>query len=134
MTRQRISYKNKNYAFILSVIDVFSGYTWLRPLRDKRSISVKYNVASIFKQYGFPQIVQHDCGKEFEGHCGLNLKDNNIKQLRSRPYYPQSQGKVEWMRLILQKLEIVFMKHHAPNNLLVHHPVHQVIYTPSSFS
>ena len=32
------------------------------------------------------------------------------------------------------KLEIVFMKHYAPNQYFVHHPFHQVIYLSSSFS
>ena len=32
------------------------------------------------------------------------------------------------------KTEIVFMKHYAPKHELVHHPIHQVIYSPSYFS
>ena len=50
---------------------------------------------SKLQEYGFPQVIQHDRGTEFAGHCKKYFKLNKIHDVRSRPYHPQSQGKVE---------------------------------------
>ena len=37
---QLISKFNKRYRFLLCVIDIFSKYTWVVPLKDKKGISI----------------------------------------------------------------------------------------------
>ena len=37
MTRSKAMYAGTRYLYVLSVLDVFSRYTWLRPLPDKKS-------------------------------------------------------------------------------------------------
>ena len=39
--------------------------------------------------------MQHDRGTEFEGNVVTLFRKHNITNIRSSPYYPQSQGKVE---------------------------------------
>ena len=37
---QLISNFNKGYAFLLCVIDIFSKYSWVVPLKDKKGLSI----------------------------------------------------------------------------------------------
>ena len=37
---QLISKFNKGFGFLLCVIDVFSKYTWVVPLKDKKGVSI----------------------------------------------------------------------------------------------
>ena len=85
----------KVYRYILSVVDVMSRYCWARPIQQKSSALVAAALKDIFDTYGDPSIVQNDKGKEFEGEVAKFLKLRSIKHVKSSPYHPQSQGKVE---------------------------------------
>ena len=37
---ESLSLKNKNVKYLLSVIDVFTKYTWVKPLKDKKGNTV----------------------------------------------------------------------------------------------
>ena len=56
---------NHNYHLVLSVIDCFSKYCWLVPLCSKTAVEVVKALCSIFIQFGCPNIIQSDNGKEF---------------------------------------------------------------------
>ena len=40
MCKQLISKFNKGFRFLLCVIDIFSKYAWVVPLKDKKGISI----------------------------------------------------------------------------------------------
>ena len=46
---QLISKFNKGYRFLLCVVDIFSKYAWVVPLKDKKSVSIVN--ALLFKKY-----------------------------------------------------------------------------------
>ena len=46
---QLISKLNKEFRFLLSVIDIFSKYTWVVPLKDKKGASVVNAFQKILK-------------------------------------------------------------------------------------
>lgn len=81
---------------------MFSRFTWLRPLTDKRSLSVSRELTRIFDTFGDPKIVQHDQGSKFRKHVAILLEKRGIKDISNRPYHPQSQGKVERMHRSLK--------------------------------
>ena len=81
--------------YILSAIDIFSRYIWLYALPDKRAETVTQKMKKLFSEFGYPRIVQQDRGTEFRGKLEQYFTENDIKIIRSRPYHPQSQGKVE---------------------------------------
>ena len=57
---------NKNYRYILTVIDIFSRYGWARPLKHKTGEDVRDAFADIFKSgQRKPVKLQTDDGKEF---------------------------------------------------------------------
>lgn len=58
--------ENKNYKYILTVIDIFSKYAWASPLKSKRGIDVAEAMKNIFeKDKRIPKNVHTDEGKEF---------------------------------------------------------------------
>lgn len=62
---QKISNINSNYNFILIVIDCFSKYVWVRPLKNKTKDSVTKAFQSILHNGRTPINLQTDWGKEF---------------------------------------------------------------------
>ena len=81
----------------LTVIDVFSKFLWVRPLRDKTADRVKNALEDIIQSLGgsLPRLVQSDNGAEFLGGLQDYLSDEDIKQVFSRPYRPTTQAHVE---------------------------------------
>ena len=55
---------NRGFKFILSIIDVFSKYGWLVPLKDKKGATVRDAFRKIFKER-VPEKLWTDKGKEF---------------------------------------------------------------------
>ena len=53
---QLISKFNKGFRFLLCVIDIFSKYAWLVPLKDKKGISIVNSFQSIIKDLAEKQI------------------------------------------------------------------------------
>ena len=47
---QLISKFNKGFRFLLCVIDLFSKYSWVVPLKDKKSVSIVNAFQNIFKK------------------------------------------------------------------------------------
>lgn len=95
MSRYTEFYDGQEYRYILSVIDVFSRYIWLRPLRSKESTEVADALESIYQSEGPPKIIQCDNGREFHGTVTQLAEVLGCQIINSRPYYPQSQGKIE---------------------------------------
>lgn len=81
--------------YVVSILDVFSRYVWLRPIRDKKALTVAEVVFRIFEEWGYPKIIQVDQGSEFRGHFEQLCLKHTIKLIRSSPGHPQSQGKIE---------------------------------------
>ncbi|XP_041480373.1 uncharacterized protein LOC121427867 [Lytechinus variegatus] len=93
--RTAATYKKRTYRYILTAIDVFSRYTWLRPMETKSSTNVARHLSKIFDMFGTPTYIQHDQGTEFKGRVKIMLSRRGIQDLTSAPYHPKSQGKVE---------------------------------------
>ena len=63
---QLISKFNKGVRFLLCVIDIFSKYAWVVPLKDKKSVTIVARFQSILKQSNRkPSKIWVDKGSEF---------------------------------------------------------------------
>ena len=65
---------------LVMVIDVFSKYGWIKPLKDKKTETVSKAFDEIFKSKRKPQMFWTDKGSEFiSKHFKEFLKRNEIK-------------------------------------------------------
>ncbi|CAG2217713.1 unnamed protein product [Mytilus edulis] len=66
MDMVKFSKYNKEYKYVLVVIDVFSKYLWLRKLKDKKGESVATAFQDIFQTGRVPNKIRTDMGQEFK--------------------------------------------------------------------
>ena len=63
---QLISKFNKRFRFLLCVIDVFSKYAWVVPLKDKKGVTITNTFQKILKEsHRKPNKIRVDKGSEF---------------------------------------------------------------------
>ena len=112
MNKDAIDYNGQKYRYILSLLDVFSRFHWLHPLPTKHSAGVKEFLKATYETHGPPSILQSDNGKEFHGRVKTYCQKKKIKMIQSRPYHPQSNGKVERShREIRKKISFDMLSH-----------------------
>ena len=77
---QLLSRYNKGIRFLLCVIDIFSKYAWVVPLKDKKGVSIVKAFQSILKQSNRkPNKIWVDKGSEFyNGYFKKWLRDNDL--------------------------------------------------------
>ena len=87
---QLISKLNKGFRFLSCVLNIFSKYAWVVPLKDKKGVSIVNAFQSILKQLGRkPNKIWVDKGSEFYNNYFKNwLQDNDIVM-----YSTHSEGK-----------------------------------------
>lgn len=86
---------NRGSRYILVVVDVFSRYTWARPLKHKTGLEVRNGLSSIFEERR-PLVLQSDNGLEFRNSEVRDLLNQwKIRQVFSKSYTPTTQGLVE---------------------------------------
>lgn len=82
----------KGYRFILVVVDYFSKFVRLFPLRSATSSAVNDKLENeIFLLFGVPQFLLCDNGKQFTSKSFVNLcKSYNVKIIFNALYHPQT--------------------------------------------
>ena len=77
---QLLNRYNKGIRFLLCVIDIFSKYAWVVPLKDKKNVSIVTAFQSILKQSNIkPNKIWVDKGSEFYNASFKKwLQDNDI--------------------------------------------------------
>ena len=71
---QKLSKWNKGYKYLLMVLDLFSKYGWIVPLKTKTGLEVSKAFESIFKKAkGKPKKLWVDKGKEYYNKNMLDL-------------------------------------------------------------
>ena len=80
ITMLKYSKQNKNYKYILTVIDCFSKYSWSYPLKSIKSEEIINSFKEIFKKSKrIPTFIQSDEGTEFTNNQAQTFfKNNNI--------------------------------------------------------
>ena len=78
---QLISKFNKGFRFLLCVIDIFSKYAWVVPLKDKKGVSIVNAFQKVLKESDTkPYKIWVDNGTEFYNSSFKKwLKDNDIE-------------------------------------------------------
>ena len=83
---QLLSRYNKRIRFLLCIIDIFSKYAWVVPLKDKKGISIVTAFQNILEQSNRkPNKIWVDKGSEFYNTSFKKwLRDNDIVMNSSR--------------------------------------------------
>ena len=101
---QKFSKWNKGYRYLLMVIDVFSKYGWIVPLKDKKGESVTEAFKTIFKEGRKPQYLWVDKGKEFYNKNLKDLLEKNGIHMYSTENEEKSSVVERWNRTIKSKM------------------------------
>ena len=97
---QALSRENRNVKYLLTVIDVFSKYGWMIPLKDKTGKSVASALRTIFKESSRkPQKMWVDKGKEF-----YNKDVKNLVEIYSTENEEKSSVVERWNRTMKDKM------------------------------
>lgn len=88
--RGTVKLNDVSYRYVLSVMDVFSRFVWLRPVGVKSSKSIVDQLRFIYLEHGPPRVIQCDQGSEFKGAVKELCCQLTVKIIFSRPYHPQS--------------------------------------------
>lgn len=92
------SKENDGVKYLLVVIDVFTRYAWISPLKNKTSASVLHAFKECFKHLGAPRKVRTDSGKEFIAH---NIQ-NYLKSLGVVHFVTQGESKSNYVERVIK--------------------------------
>ena len=82
--RVEVSLNKKSYRYVLSVMDAFSWFVWLRAVIEKSSEVISDELENIYLEHGPPCVIQSDQGGEFKGAVKRLCHRMNIKLIYSR--------------------------------------------------
>jgi hypothetical protein len=84
------------FTALLVCIDVFTGFTFLRAVKDTTAVTIAQQLWEIFSILGFPKILQSDNGPEYVSDViRALLQLTGMEQRLISPYNPRADGKVE---------------------------------------
>ena len=101
---QQFSIWNKGYKYLLKVIDVFSKYGWIVPVKNKQGEPVKEAFQSIFKNGRKPEYLLTDKESEFYNKHVKDLLANNEITLYLTENEEKSSVVEKWNRAIKNKM------------------------------
>ena len=95
---------NQGYRYLLMVLDLFSKYGWIVPLKDKKGETVAESFKTIFKEDRKPQYLWTDKGKEYYNKNMRELLEKNSITLYSTENEEKSSVYERWNRTIKTKM------------------------------
>ena len=101
---QQFSRWNKGNKYLLMVIDVFSKYGWIVPLKDKKGQTITTAFQSIFKGGRKPKYLWTDKGSEFYNKNFNDLLNKHNITLYSTENEEKSSVVERWNRTIKNKM------------------------------
>ena len=92
--------KNDGVKYLLLVIDIFSKYIFVHPLKNKTVSEVVKAFKSIFAEGRRPKLAPSDKGSEFKGHLLKLFKDLGIYH-----FVTQNEGKANYAERCIRTLK-----------------------------
>ena len=117
---QKLSKWNKGYKYLLMVLDLFSKYGWIVPLKTKTGLEVSKAFESIFKKVKVskPKKLWVDKGEEYYNKNVKDLLAKNNIEIYSTENEEKSSVCERWNRTIKEKM---YKRFTIQNNSLHRH-------------
>ena len=110
MVVEKFSKQNKNYKYILIVLDIFSRFAWAHPLKSKTGREVADALRDIFtKSHRKPSRIWSDDGTEFFNSQVQGLLRKNGITLYSTFNEPKASIAERFIRTLRRKMEIYYI-------------------------
>jgi hypothetical protein len=105
-----LSKQNKQMHFALTVVDTFSKYAWVAPLRSKHAVLVAAELQNMVLMFGAPETISSDNGAEFINNEMKILAERfSINFRHSLPHNPRAQGQIERFNGTLKRMMYSYM-------------------------
>jgi len=116
---------NHNFRYLLTIIDHFSKYLWVFPLKSRESNLIAESLRTLFNNGHIPESIHAD--NEFRaGSVQIELNKHSIKFVPSAPYKPHSHGCVERVN---RTLKAMIARHQTMfNDALYVDALHQIVH------
>ena len=101
---QQFSKWNKGYRYLFMVLDLFSEYGWIVPLKDKKGETVTKAFKTIFKEGRKTQYLWTNKGKEYYNRDSKELLQKHNITLYSTENEEESSVCERWYRTIKTKM------------------------------
>ena len=103
----------KGNRYILVIVDHFSKYTNIYPMRDQTAHTVaKHLFEEYITEHGVPESLHTDQGRQFESRIVQDLCEKlGIHKSRSSPYHPQGAGIVERANRVIKDQLAKYIAH-----------------------
>ena len=104
------------YRYVLTVVDMCTRWVQFVPLKSKFAAEVMLALCHTwFAVHGVPQFILSDRGKEFMGVVSTICEAAKIKQIRTTPQHPQSNGLCEVQhKTLTRELKIRLARRYKP--------------------
>lgn len=125
--------ESKGYKYIMTTIDTFSKYVWLKKLKNKTVETTARELKNVLNEISDmmkklnkvdngnrilqPKTVQTDNGTEFKTKFNKVLVNKDIKHIYGEPYHSTSQGIVERMNRTIRNKILKLKLLNSDNNV-----------------
>ena len=112
MDMTKLSKKNDGYAHVLMVIDIFSKFLWMRPLKDKKGETVTKAFEDILREGRHPTRIRTDKGQEFRSKAfNALLKNRDIEHL----YAQNTEVKANYVERVIKTVKAKIYRYFTYN-------------------
>ena len=87
--------KQNDFKYFLLIIDIFTKYTYIRPMKVQTPDIVASHLEDIFLSGDIPSILQSDNGSEFKSAVSILCNKYKVQQRYTPSYSPQTNGFAE---------------------------------------
>ena len=110
---QRLAASNDGYRFLLVVIDIFSRYTWVVPIKSKKNAEVIQAFEIIFREEGghIPRRLRTDQGGEFTAH----IMNDFFNHYKITHFVAKNEVKANYAERVIKTLKSKLSRYMAHN-------------------
>ena len=103
MDISKFAKENSGFSSILDVIDIFSKFLWMRPLKDKKGQSITAAFQDILHEGRHPTRLRSDKGQEFRSKVfNALLKEQTIEHL----YTQNTESKANYAERAIKTMKV----------------------------